>query len=632
MIPSQLPPGSRRLPPLQNGDQGISAGERPHAEVAIKRLFEALGVDMVALLDRSDDSYELRSRSGMIRWQRWATPDGQIRYVVTAQRGENPVSNVDGTILQTLEQEAAAAGGVGKPVPRALNSYPDMLQRLAQLFDSARSPEFVYIPTPGGDPNHPGAGSHGVPDIVQSRAPLVIAGPGIARGAVSDELVRHEDVAPTIAELLGVRPVVGTNATGVPRTQLLKWQDGRSLTRGIADARTGVNTYGVAQRAVMFTIDGLSQTALLDEISRGSLPNLARIIAAGTLFRNGSLAEYPTVTWANHNTQLTGASPGHNGLVNNSWYDRATQSERLITDGSFTNVFGTSGLMDPSVETLYEAVKRSFPGARTLAINHPSGRGADISVLDLAGLPSLLANAAKIGVAWLRDRAAADKTLEGLDGWKSESIRDSFATAIGSAYWSKRTPPKFGAFEYTLVDNRGHLIGPHSPDARRALQEVDRKIGTVLDTIERRGIAGSTAIVLTADHGMEHQDTDERKLGGWSDALKRADADGVRTTESTRFVYVHSVVWKVDGAVPRAGTRGALSINVANDDRGTDGTHPSVEGATVTVRDASGGEWTAVTGADGRVRIPIEPKRGPLTVTIEHPKFSKERGTIALPS
>jgi hypothetical protein len=382
----------------------------------------------------------------------------------------------------------------------------------------------------------------------------------------------------------------------------------------------------------MFTIDGLSQTVLLDEIQKGSVPNLARIVAAGTLFRNGTLAEYPTVTWANHNTQLTGASPGHNGLVNNSWFDRTTQTEQLITDGSFKNVFRTGRLMDPKVETLYEAVKRSFPNERTMAINHPAGRGADISVLDLKGFGSLLANAARLGVGWLMDRAQSDKELEGLEGWKGEAIKDSLATAIGQTYWSKKDPPKFGAFEFTLVDNRGHLIGPHTPDARRALHEIDRKIGKVLDTIERRGIAGSTAIVLTADHGQEHQYTDKSKIGGWFKALDRAAADGARTKESTRFVYVHSVQWSVEGAVPRAGTQGELALRVVNDDVDKEGARPNIAGATVTIRDAAGGEWIAVTDADGRIRLPIAPTAGPLSVMIQHVDFSTERGSIPLPA
>jgi len=267
-----------------------------------------------------------------------------------------------------------------------------------------------------------------------------------------------------------------------------------------------------------------------------------------------------------------------------------------------------------------------------MAINHPSGRGADVSVLDLVGIPKLLGNIATIGFKLLGVQRGADKEMaKASKEWKSQALQDSFATAIGETFWSKRTPPKLGVFEYTLVDNRGHLVGPHTEDARRSLREVDRQVGRVLDTIERRGIADSTAIVLTADHGMEHQDLDTTKLGGWFEALDRAAADGARTKESTRFVYVRSVDWKVDGAVPAAGTTGNLTISVVNDDADASGLQPTLPGATVTVRDAAGGVWTAVTDAEGRVHLPIAPKAGPLRVTVEHVDFSREVGTIALP-
>ncbi|MCW2927748.1 MAG: type phosphodiesterase/nucleotide pyrophosphatase [Thermoleophilia bacterium] len=620
-----LPPGSRRLGPIHVGDQGVSPKERPHAEQAITRLFEAAGVDMIGLYDTERGTYELRSRTGLLRWERWATPSGDLRYRIVEQRGENPVPNVDGTLLRTLEEEVAAAGGVGRPVPKDRNSFPDPLARIAQLFDHERAPEFVYIPTTGGDPNHPGAGSHGIPDMVQSRAPVIISGPGIARGAVADLLVRHEDIAPTIADLVGVRPIDGTNASGVRRMQLMKWQDGRSIAGALRDARSGSDLHGAAQRAIMFTIDGLSQPVLLDEVKRGLLPNIARVMSEGTILRNGTLAEYPTVTWANHNTLVTGAAPGHNGLVNNSWFDRATQTERLITDGGFRNTLRTGRLMDPQVETLYEAVERSFPNAQTVAINQPSGRGADISILDLEGIPKLLTRLPRLATSMVREM------IRGPREYDKASKEDAFALAAGETLWSGRTPPKLGVLEFTLVDTQGHKLGPQTDDARRALRLIDRQIGQVLAGLDRSGLRDSTAIVVTADHGQEHQDLDEGKLGGWFQALDRAALDGAKTKESTRFVYVKSVQASVASAVPAAGTTGELAIDVRNDDLDAEGARPPVAGATVTIRDAAGGTWSAVTGADGRVRIPISPTAGPLAVQVEHVDFSRELLTVALP-
>lgn len=622
----QLPPGSRKLPPVQAGDQGISKAERPHAEAAIKRLFEAPGIDMVATYDPDSGTYELRSRTGMVRWERWVTPAGELRYVVVAQAGDDPIPSVDGTILTTLEEEAAAAGGIARPVPKDRNSYPDMFARLSQVFDHRRSPDFVFIPTTGGDPNFPG--SHGIPDIVQSRAPLVIAGPGIAKGAVSNLLVRHEDIAPTVADLVGVQPVVGTNASGVRRTQLLKWQDGVSFAPSVAQAREGVSVHGIAQRALMFVVDGMSQTLLWDELKRGTLPNIARIFAAGTTFRNGTLANYPTVTWANQNTLQTGAAPGHNGMVNNSWWNRDTRDEQLISDGGFQNIFRNGKLVDPQVETLYEAVNRSFPNALTMAVNQPSGRGADVSILDIVGIQKLLPNIFGIASKFLRNKGQ-DTKIDDHD-WKGTAPLDNVAAAIAETKWSGKDVPKYGVVGLALVDKMSHHYGPTSEQARAALRQADAHIGRVLDALERRGIADSTAVILTADHGMASQAADDGVKGGWKDALERAAADGARVKESTRFVYVQSMRWQLEGSVPAAGASGTLAVRVVNDDEGTDGMRPPIAGATVTVRDAAGHTWTAVTDANGRVQLPIQPTAGPLEIVVEQDEFSRETGSIPL--
>jgi hypothetical protein len=629
-LAAPLPAGSVRRGPVQKGDQGISAQERPHAEAAIKRLFEAPGIDMVAYYDQTSDSYVLRSRTGMVRWERWATPTGELRYTLVERTGDDPIPSVDGTILRTLEQEMAAAGGAAKPVPHERTSYPDIFERISQLWDNTRSPDLVIIPTPGGDPSHPGGGSHGIPDMVQSRSPLIIAGPGIAAGAVSDALVRHTDVAPTLAQLLGVQPLVGINASGVARAQLLKWQDGKPLTDALLGAGRGALLTGAAQRAVLFAIDGLSQNVLYDELRAGHLPNIARIVRRGTVFQNGTLAEYPTVTWANHNTLVTGASPGHNGIVNNSWFDRTTQTEQLITDGGFKNSLRTGKLISPDVETLYEAVERSFPDALTVAINQPSGRGADMSILDVHGVGNLLQRLPKILGHVLGDALGGEFTTADVKrvGVKV-ALQDVLAGAMGTAYWDSAAPPKLGVFEFTQVDNRGHITGPQSPDTRAALRNVDRQIGQVLDTLDRRGLTDSTAMVLTADHGMETEYKDPSKLGGWSEALKRAQGDGAVVKESTRFLYVKSVRVAVEGAAPKAGVAGPLQLRVVNDDQDASGARPGIAGANVTVTDAAGHVWHGTTTADGRVVVQLGAARGPLRVVVEAADFSRE--TLELP-
>jgi len=485
-------------------------------------LLQKPGVNWVVTYDQESGLYEIVSKTGTLRWERWKTPAGEVVYRIHSLEGENPITSQDPTAYRTLAEEVAAAGGEGKPIPESVASYPDIFQRFTQLFDSSRAPDFVYVPTGGADLNHPGAGSHGIPDITQSRAPLIIAAPGVAQNAVTDTIVKSVDVAPTIAQLVGVQPIRGTNAAGAKKIQFLKWQDGNSVASSISDGRLGASPYGTAQRALMFVLDGGSQSVILDEIAHGRLPNIARIMKMGTTFRNGSIVDYPTVTWANHNTLLTGASPGHQGLVNNSWYDRDTGKEQLITDGGFRNSLGTNKMMSPQVETLYEAVNRTYGrDAVTMSLNDPSGRGATFSTLELAGIPGAVKHLFSIVKNFLGDeKSIADHRFEQDKEYWSSSKMDLAGVAIGQAYFSSANTPRLAVFELALPDNQGHIKGPQAPDTRASLQEADRSIGAMLKILDERGLTDSSALIVTADHGMEHQYTDPAKLGGWFDALR----------------------------------------------------------------------------------------------------------------
>jgi phosphonoacetate hydrolase len=626
----ELPPGSRLLPPLQAGDQGISARESKHASRVTRSLLRAGGVQFVAAWLPDIGVYELRGREGAVRWQRYATPSGELVYRIHSIEGSNPIPSGDPRALATLAEEVSAAGGAGKPVPHEATSYPDVLKRLSQIWDSDRAPDLMYIPTGGGDPNHPGAGSHGVLSVTQSRAPLIISGPGVARG-VSDELVRSVDIAPTIAEYLGVRPVAGTNATGVPKAQWLKWQDGDSLAPAIANAYEGVRVHGAAQRAMMFVLDGASHTVLMDEVQRGNLPNIAKLMRMGVTFRNGSITDFPTVTWANQNTLTTGASPGHHGLLNNSWYNRSSGLERLVTDGSPTNVLRTGKLMSTQVETIYEAITRSFGrDATTLAINHPSGRGAAISILDLAGFHKLIPHLPNALKRFLRGRSEVqDPRFQGESDYRTASWQDNLGVSIGAAMIARGQAPKLGVFEITLTDNMGHMDGPQAPRTRAALQEADRNIGRIMQELRRRGQFDSTMFVVTADHGMEHSYTTADKLGGWYDAMRRS---GVKLVDSTRFVYIKNMMVSVHGEQPRSGVSTPIVVRVANDDTNANGQHFAVGGATVVVSDDAGNSWRAHSDGRGLARLVIAPgiDATRLRVRVDHPSFTQETQEVAL--
>ena len=60
-----------------------------------------------------------------------------------------------------------------------------------------------------------------------------------------------------------------------------------------------------------------------DYTTRTSLPNIRSLIARGVR-ADGLIPSFPTKTFPNHYTLVTGLYPGHHGIVANSIWDRAT--------------------------------------------------------------------------------------------------------------------------------------------------------------------------------------------------------------------------------------------------------------------------------------------------------------------
>jgi predicted AlkP superfamily pyrophosphatase or phosphodiesterase len=115
------------------------------------------------------------------------------------------------------------------PSAATARSFPSGLDQcfryLGTTYASARSPEIVLVLAENA---HIGNGKfQGTHDTVtwnDSHIPLVIAGPGTRRGAVSESPARLVDIAPTVTALLGVGPkgmdgIILADALGTPPAQ-----------------------------------------------------------------------------------------------------------------------------------------------------------------------------------------------------------------------------------------------------------------------------------------------------------------------------------------------------------------------------------------------------------------------------
>lgn len=492
-----------------------AAPDPAHVDAVVDALLDPVLEPIVEMVITADEgSYEARTLDGRVRFVRQDDGHGW-RFTETLIEGRNPLGD------QSLERFSPLSDERATPWPdRTATSYPFAYEMVAQVFDADAAPDVMCLHTSAHNwEDHGGErGEHGSMGVVQARAPFIIAGAGVRRHGVVRRGARLVDVAPTVLALMGGGPHPdGVGLNGLPRPDaLLRRQDGEVLD-DLVDGREPPPDHVVG-----FLFDGCNANVLYDAAARGEAPNVARLMAMGTTFELGAISSAPTVTLPNHTTILTGCHPGHHGVLNNAWYDRAT-GEQVITNSPATWPWAMHRL-SPDVETLYQAVSRNWPGAFTLAANEPCDTGAGFSTFDL-----------------LRDNKFPDRPprAEDLPFATERFVRPEkkyelssridhtglgIATGVwGAGYQGVEYPlPRFSWVNFSLTDAAFHHGGPYSAIARASIHDTDARMGEVLAAVERKGVFDRTAFFLVADHGME--DSNPEVTGDWAPAL---DATGV---------------------------------------------------------------------------------------------------------
>jgi hypothetical protein len=448
-----------------------------------------------------DETYRAASVDGSVTFRRTAD-GGCYRYDVVEVQGRDPLGDQsdDRFVGHALERDARFPN-------RRENAYPHAFDSIAQFFDAPCAPDLVATHTAAHhvDGHH---GQHGSLAAVQARAPFIAAGAGIRSMGMVDRSTRSVNVAPTIAALLGLDPhpdAVGP--TGEPRP-------GAFLRRQDGDPETALLDGTVADHVVVFLLDGCNANLLHDAIDVGEAPNVAALLARGTGYRFGSFASLPTATLANHTTAVTGAHPGHSGVLHNTWYDRERDELPNLLD--LRHMFWCMKHLSPDVETVFQALARSRPGAfsstsfefcdtgasDSLFAQVRGGRGLDLPDLDAVTHAEV-------------DHARASATYElgtKVDHVALQHSLDAWAQVHGNPL------PALTWCGFVLTDEAGHASGPHGEAARAAVRESDARIGEVVAAVERAGVLERTAFLVIADHGMEQSDPEVSET--WDEHLR----------------------------------------------------------------------------------------------------------------
>lgn len=220
---------------------------------------------------------------------------------------------------------------------------------------------------------------------------------------------------------------------------------------------------------VIISIDGLRH----DYLELHSAPMLAELAAGGVRVKQLQPV-FPSKTFPNHYSLVTGLHPQKHGIVDNSMYDPEHQRQfamsmaQEVADGFWWQgepIWITAELQGVTAATYF------FPGSEA----------------EIKG---------KRPTYWFpykHDTPNRERTEQVL-AW----------LALPEA-----ERPRLITLYFSDVDTAGHHYGPKSAQVKQALAEIDTEIAFLVQTLRERGQLQQVNLIVSSDHGMA--EVDQRK-------------------------------------------------------------------------------------------------------------------------
>ena len=249
---------------------------------------------------------------------------------------------------------------------------------------------------------------------------------------------------------------------------------------------------------VMISIDGLAADYLDDP--RADLPTLRRMAQEGARAKRMQ-GVFPTVTWPNHTSMVTGVMPARHGVVSNRYYDRtADRAVDLLWDP----------LLDKEdlvlAPTIYDVAHRA--GLKTAGVAWPASRNArhldwqvpcviDPELLARYSTPALLAELSEQGIV-LAKKAEWEKLEVG-----GKLLWDWMHTRVAQHILRKHQPNLL-LLHFDAVDAAQHRHGRNSAEAYWAANIADHYLAELVETVRSAGLAARTTFFVVSDHGFRN--------------------------------------------------------------------------------------------------------------------------------
>jgi alkaline phosphatase D len=212
---------------------------------------------------------------------------------------------------------------------------------------------------------------------------------------------------------------------------------------------------------VLISLDGFRY----DYPRRYGAPHLLKLGRKGASAPEGMFPAYPSLTFPNHISIITGLYPEHHGIVANSFWDPTREQEYVFTQPQSTN--DGSWYSGTPLWVLAEQ-----QGMRSACLFWP-GSEAEIQ----GKRPSYYLH--------FDDKLDDEKRVDQVVAWLKLPVE---------------LRPHFITLYYANADHAGHTYGPDSDEVRAAVHHLDAMVGELQAKVAKLRLP--VDIVVVADHGM----------------------------------------------------------------------------------------------------------------------------------
>ena len=243
----------------------------------------------------------------------------------------------------------------------------------------------------------------------------------------------------------------------------------------------------VAQKAhyvVLVSLDGFRW----DYARHDGALNLLALGKKGVWAPEGMMPSFPSLTFPNHFTIVTGLYPEHHGLVANSFYDETKHARYGLSDAS--------AVRDGSW----------YSGVPLWSLAESQGMHAACLFW-----PGSEAEIARHRPTWY---AIFDGKTQATDEVQKARIDD----AVALLKLPEAERPHFITIYYSEPDHEGHEFGPDAKETKAAALKMDAMIGKLKKALDSTKLP--IDLIVVSDHGMA------KVQGGWINLDELADLSG----------------------------------------------------------------------------------------------------------